>query len=61
MSGEQPAPIRPEGPPKPVRLPSAPPIASATIMQGARCVEIDHRGVIYRLQETQFGKLILTK
>jgi len=37
------------------------PVPSVTIMQGARCVQISHRGVIYRLQETRLGKLILTK
>lgn len=36
-------------------------VTSATILRGARCIEISHRGSVYRLRETQHGKLILTK
>ena len=36
-------------------------IDSATLMQGHNAVEIVHQGVIYRLQATRLGKLILTK
>lgn len=61
VNDAKPAPIRRDCQPKPAQPPAAPPIPSTTIMQGTRCVAINHRGVIYRLQETQLGKLILTK
>jgi hemin uptake protein HemP len=35
--------------------------ASKDLFEGASSVLIDHRGVIYTLKITQFGKLILTK
>ena len=34
---------------------------SATLLQGATHVRIRHEGVLYRLQVTRLGKLILTK
>lgn len=34
---------------------------SACLLRGHSSVEIVHRGVMYRLQETRLGKLILTK
>lgn len=37
------------------------PVDSAALLQGRKMVEIAHNGVIYRLQVTQQGKLILTK
>ncbi len=40
---------------------AAPPVPSSQLLQGARIVEISHNGVIYRLQATRLGKLILTK
>jgi hemin uptake protein HemP len=36
-------------------------VDSATLMSGQRVLEIVHLGVVYRLQTTRFGKLILTK
>ena len=36
-------------------------VDSAVLMDGQRVLEIVHLGVIYRLQTTRFGKLILTK
>jgi hemin uptake protein HemP len=41
----------------------APParISSAQLLAGAREVEIDHHGAVYRLKQTSLGKLILTK
>jgi hemin uptake protein HemP len=36
-------------------------VASADLLQGQRSVDILHNGAVYRLQETRFGKLILTK
>ncbi len=30
-------------------------------MQGHKAIEISHNGVLYRLQATRLGKLILTK
>jgi hemin uptake protein HemP len=40
---------------------SARPLASTELLQGARYVEISHNGLLYRLQATRLGKLILTK
>jgi len=37
------------------------PMSSATVLRGHRSVPIEHDGVIYRLQVTKLGKLILTK
>lgn len=39
----------------------AAPVPSAQLLRGAKCVEISHNGLIYRLQATRLGKLILTK
>lgn len=36
-------------------------VDSAVLMDGERVLEIVHLGVVYRLQTTRFGKLILTK
>lgn len=36
-------------------------IASGTLFSGAREVEIEHQGAVYRLRQTSLGKLILTK
>jgi hemin uptake protein HemP len=36
-------------------------VDSAELMDGERVLEIVHLGVVYRLQTTRFGKLILTK
>lgn len=36
-------------------------VDSATLMGGARILEIVHLGEVYRLQTTRLGKLILTK
>jgi hemin uptake protein HemP len=36
-------------------------IASEQLFAGALEVQIDHRGVLYRLKQTSLGKLILTK
>ncbi len=42
--------------------PQRPPLlASEAILQGHKAVEISHNGVVYRLQATRLGKLILTK
>lgn len=40
---------------------SASALASESLLQGRREVAICHQGVIYRLQATRQGKLILTK
>jgi len=37
------------------------PVRSASLLQGKKSVPIEHDGVIYRLQLTRMGKLILTK
>ncbi|RYF13538.1 MAG: hemin uptake protein HemP [Comamonadaceae bacterium] len=36
-------------------------LASESLLQGRRLVEILHNGEVYRLQATRLGKLILTK
>lgn len=36
-------------------------VKSAELLNGARTIAIEHNGSLYRLQETRFGKLILTK
>lgn len=43
------------------QLVSPAPMSSATVLRGHRSVPIEHEGVIYRLQVTKLGKLILTK
>ncbi len=40
---------------------SAAPLPSAAVLRGQKSVAIEHQGVIYRLQVTKLGKLILTK
>ena len=37
------------------------PIPSEALFAGAREVQIEHRGSLYRLKQTALGKLILTK
>jgi hemin uptake protein HemP len=41
--------------------PRPPPVESAEILRGQTAVEISHNGLLYRLQATRLGKLILTK
>ncbi|TFY96723.1 hemin uptake protein HemP [Ramlibacter rhizophilus] len=36
-------------------------VRSDELMRGQRAIEISHNGVLYRLQATRLGKLILTK
>lgn len=36
-------------------------VDSTDILRGHKAVEIQHNGLIYRLQATRLGKLILTK
>jgi hemin uptake protein HemP len=36
-------------------------VSSEHLLQGHRAIEISHNGVLYRLQATRLGKLILTK
>jgi hemin uptake protein HemP len=36
-------------------------LSSTELFQGGRSVEITHNGLVYRLQTTKLGKLILTK
>jgi hemin uptake protein HemP len=38
-----------------------PVLPSATLLRGQKAVAIDHNGLLYRLQTTRQGKLILTK
>jgi len=51
----QPVPLRPPAPPAVQR------IDSTRLFAGAQEVQIEHRGVLYRLKQTSLGKLILTK
>ena len=37
------------------------PIPSESLFAGAKEVQIEHRGSLYRLKQTALGKLILTK
>lgn len=53
--------LRQIAPATPSHAPFREPVASAALLQGARTVEISHNGVIYKLQATRQGKLILTK
>ena len=41
--------------------PAPTPLPSTDLLQGRKTVEISHNGVLYRLQTTKLGKLILTK
>jgi hemin uptake protein HemP len=36
-------------------------VNSLTLLQGRKVIEILHNGLLYRLQTTRMGKLILTK
>ena len=47
--------------PEPLVQSSMPTLNSNDILRGHKSVWIDHQGVRYRLQQTQLGKLILTK
>jgi len=50
--------------PLPARQPDSEPRlrwSSSTLLAGGREVEIEHEQVVYRLQLTSLGKLILTK
>jgi len=42
-------------------LPPSVPLPSTAVLRGHKSVSIEHEGVIYRLQVTKLGKLILTK
>ncbi len=44
--------------PRPQHLPV---LTSAALLRGRKSVAIDHNGLLYRLQTTRQGKLILTK
>lgn len=49
---------------EPMRASSAQPcrvVDSTELLQGQRAIEILHNGLLYRLQATRLGKLILTK
>jgi hemin uptake protein HemP len=37
------------------------PLPSATLLRGQKAVAITHNGMLYMLQATKLGKLILTK
>ena len=47
----------------PAPAPQTPPptVDSSSLLQGRREITITHNGVVYRLQATRQGKLILTK
>jgi len=46
--------------PTPARRPDGT-VDSMDILRGQKAVDISHNGVLYRLQATRLGKLILTK
>ncbi len=46
---------------KAAALQRPPLVASEELLQGHKAIEISHNGVLYRLQATRLGKLILTK
>jgi hemin uptake protein HemP len=48
-------------PAEPQAAPTATSIRSDALFGGAREVQIEHHGVVYRLKQTALGKLILTK
>jgi len=55
-----------EAPPRTIgdtsaRDPAGPMLDSQALLQGHGSVTIRHHGVVYRLQATRLGKLILTK
>jgi hemin uptake protein HemP len=54
---------RPQAALRPGQEPALPRVrwASSTLLAGGREVEIEHDQVVYRLQLTSLGKLILTK
>jgi hemin uptake protein HemP len=45
----------------PLTCPAQEPVHSDALLRGQKSVAIEHQGVIYRLQVTKLGKLILTK
>lgn len=47
-------------PPKTCPTPSAV-MSSEALFMGRKVLDIEHNGVLYRLQATKLGKLILTK
>lgn len=51
----------PDAAPTPQAQARPPVVHSTALMAGHRAIEIDHHGVLYRLQATRLGKLILTK
>jgi hemin uptake protein HemP len=48
-------------PADPLHAARPPLVHSDTLLRGHRAIEISHNGVLYRLQATRLGKLILTK
>ena len=42
-------------------VPGAAPVSSAVLLRGRKTVDIAHNGMLYTLQATKLGKLILTK
>ena len=59
------APCQGPGPSRPPATMAAggvhPLVDSATLLQGHKAIGIVHNGLVYRLQATRLGKLILTK
>ena len=56
-----PAPAAAAVPEAPSRSTGTVAISSEALFAGAREVQIEHRGALYRLKQTALGKLILTK
>ena len=57
----RPASAPPRGEPRIVPAHRGGPIPSESLFAGAKEVQIEHRGSLYRLRQTALGKLILTK
>jgi hemin uptake protein HemP len=47
--------------PSPAYGQTAAPLPSERLLQGRKSLDISHNGMVYKLQTTKLGKLILTK
>ncbi|MBL0419446.1 hemin uptake protein HemP [Ramlibacter sp. AW1] len=61
MDRDRPQPPQQQQAPEHAAAPRPPLIHSTELLRGHPLVEISHNGVLYRLQATRQGKLILTK
>jgi hemin uptake protein HemP len=47
--------------PSPAYAQTTAPLPSERLLQGRKSLDISHNGMVYKLQTTKLGKLILTK